>query len=226
MQTTVLFFASLGDLVGQQEITLELSEPLTVRDLVARVEEDYPALKRFDRRFRVAVDQAFVKDESLVNPGVEVAFIPPVSGGAPPVVRAAISTEPISMQRLTQEVMSDHCGAVVTFMGTVRDLTGDQVTDKLHYTSYEAMAQPELLKICQEAVERWPLGGAVVEHRIGELKPGEIAVVAACSAPHRSEAFEAARFLIDTTKERVPLWKKEFGPDGTAWIEGDARVQV
>lgn len=226
METTVLFFASLGDLVGHQEVSVDLKQPLKVAELVKLLEEQYPALKRFDRRFRVAVDQSFVEDESLVEPGREVALIPPVSGGAGPVVRAAIKVEPLDMAALTEEVLSHQCGAVVTFLGTVRDLTGDQVTDKLQYSSYEKMAQSELLKICEEAAQKWPLGGAVVEHRVGELMPGDIAVVAACSAPHREEAFQACRFLIDTTKERVPLWKKEFGPDGTAWIEGDARVQV
>jgi molybdopterin synthase catalytic subunit len=113
---------------------------------------------------------------------------------------------------------------VVSFLGTVRELTGEQVTQRLEYSAYREMAQKELLSICREAARRWSLGGAVVEHRIGTLSPGEIAVVACCSAPHRKEAFEAARFLIDTTKEKVPLWKKEIGPDGVAWIEGDARV--
>lgn len=226
MKTTILFFASLGDLVGEQETQLEISEPLPVSELLVELEQRFPALKRFERKFRVAVEQAFVNDETMVNPGAEVALIPPVSGGAGPVIRATITDQPLDMELLTREVMNTKCGAVVTFMGTVRELTGDQVTDKLHYSSYQAMAQKELLKICQEATERWSLGGAVVEHRVGELLPGEIAVVAACSAPHRNAAFLAARFLIDTTKERVPLWKKEFGPDGNAWIEGDARVKV
>ena len=216
--TKVLFFASLGDLVGQPEIDLELAEEVTVSRLVEILEEAHPELARYDRRYRVAVNQVFAQHEQAVKPGDEVALIPPVSGGAGPVVRAAVRDEALDMEALTREVMSPSCGAVVTFMGTVRDLTGEMVPEKLHYSAYQEMAEKELHDICREAQQRWQLGGAVVEHRVGDLKPGEIAVVAACSAPHREEAFEGARFLIDTTKERVPLWKKEFGPDGSSWI--------
>lgn len=226
MTTTVLFFASLSDIVGSPEIQLDLQQELSVSQLLDRLEVEHPELKRFERRYRVALDQEFVELDSMVTPGAEVALIPAVSGGAQAHIRAAISRTPLSVQKLTEEVMRSDCGAVVTFTGVVRDLTGEQVTDKLEYSAYEAMAQKQLLGICSEAVERWSLGGAVVEHRVGELGPLEIAVVAVCSAPHRKAAFEAARFLIDTTKERVPLWKKEFGPDGTAWIEGDARVDA
>jgi MoaE-MoaD fusion protein len=224
MPTKVLFFASLVDLVGRDEATLELTEEVSVAELLDRLERQFPELKKFERRFRVALNQNFVDNDGSVSPGDEVALIPPVSGGSSPHVRAAIKSEPLDTTALTREVMNTACGAVVSFLGTVRDLTGDQITDKLHYTAYESMAQKELLDICRQACRRWALGGAVVEHRVGQLEPGEIAVVACCSAPHRAEAFEAARFLIDATKERVPLWKKEFGPDGTAWLEGDARV--
>lgn len=223
-KTTVLLFASLQDLLGGEQIEVELSEETTAAELVGMLEDSHPALKRFNRHFRVAVNQEFVSDEDRISPGDEVALIPPVSGGASPHLRASITSDPLEPETVTREVMSSHCGAVVSFLGTVRDLTGDQVTEKLHYSTYQGMAEKELLAVCREAAEKWDLGGAVVEHRVGELEPGDVAVVACCSAPHRNEAFEAARYLIDTTKERVPLWKKEIGPDGTAWIEGDARV--
>jgi len=226
MQSKVLFFASLVELVGHDEVTLEMSEEVSVADFLSRLEKEYPALLRFERRYRVAVDQVFADEDHTISPGSEIALIPPVSGGSYAHIRAAIQEEPLDQNALTMEVMRSHCGAVVSFLGTVRDLTGDQVTDRLHYSAYKEMAQKELHKICLEASARWNLGGAVVEHRVGELGPGEIAVVACCSAPHRKEAFEAARYLIDTTKARVPLWKKEFGPDGAAWIEGDARVHL
>ena len=144
--------------------------------------------------------------------------------GESPTIAVAISAQPLSAERALEAVRRNDCGAVVLFLGTVRDITGEQVTQRLDYSAYQAMAEKELYGLCQEAAERFALGAMVVEHRVGTLEPGEIAVVVAASSAHRDGAFQAARFLIDQTKERVPLWKKEFGPDGTAWIEGDARV--
>ena len=226
MTIEILYFASLSDLMERDSETLELAEGSTAAQMLDVLEEQSPVLRDFDRRFRVAVNQTFVELDSVIPDGAEVAFIPPVSGGEPPSVKVSISKAELDIQAATQAVRRNDCGAVVTFLGTVRDLTGDQVTDKLDYTAYEKMAESELRAICEEAIQRWELGGIVVEHRIGSLHPGEVAVVVACSSAHRDGAFEAARFLIDTTKERVPLWKKEFSPDGTAWIEGDARVQA
>jgi MoaE-MoaD fusion protein len=220
MYTKVLLFASLTDLVGTDEIDLELTGPVRVEQLVEQLEKEYPGLKSFGRRFRVAVNQEFVKDDFQVEPGDEVALIPPVSGGEGPRVRAAVTSVAIDIAALTEEVMRKDCGAVVTFLGTVRDITGEQVTHKLEYSAYLEMANKKLEEICRVAAERFNLGAAVVEHRVGELQPGEIAVMVACSAPHRKEAFDGGRYLIDTTKEQVPLWKKEFGPDGELWVEG------
>lgn len=221
MAIKVLLFASLTDLLGCDEVSLDLNEETTVSTALAALEESYPDLKRYQRRFRVAVNHEFCEDDDRVAPGDEMALIPPVSGGAGAHLRAAVRSTPLDMKAITDEVRRNDCGAVITFMGTVRDLTGSQVTDKLEYSAYLEMAEKKLWEVCREAADRWRLGGAVVEHRTGELFPGDIAVVAACSAPHRDDAFEAGRFLIDATKERVPLWKKEFGPDGEIWVEPD-----
>lgn len=225
MTVTVLSFASLSDLLGASQ-TLELSGPSTVAELLDQLESSHPELKRYQRRYRVAVNQEFVELDAAIPEGAEVALIPPVSGGAPPTLKVRICEQSLSTEDALEAVRRKDCGAVVLFLGTVRDITGDQVTERLDYTVYQALAEKELTKICQEAIERWPLGGVTVEHRVGSLSPGDVAVVVAASSPHRQGAFEAARFLIDTTKERVPLWKKEIGPDGQAWIEGDARVDA
>lgn len=223
MNITLLCFASLSDILGsERKVQLEGSPKVT--DLLDKLESDVPELKRFQRRYRVAVNQEFVDFESGLSEGAEVALIPPVSGGASPSIQVQISEQPLSTEAALESVRRKDCGAVVLFLGTVREITGEQVTQRLDYTAYRALAEKELRQICEEALAHWELGGVVVEHRIGELAPGEIAVVAAASSPHRQGAFEAARFLIDTTKARVPLWKKEIGPDGEAWIEGDARV--
>lgn len=221
---TLLYFASLSDLMGTGEQSLELPDGSSVSDLLDLLEQTTPGLTRFQRRYRVAMNQTFVNFDEPILDGAELALIPPVSGGAGSFISIAISDQPLQPERATEAVRRNDCGAVVLFLGTVRDITGEMVTCRLDYSVYQAMAEKELRALCQEAAELYSLGAIVVEHRVGSLEPGEIAVVVACSSPHRDGAFKAARFLIDETKKRVPLWKKEYGPDGTAWVEGDARV--
>jgi molybdopterin synthase catalytic subunit len=107
----------------------------------------------------------------------------------------------------------------VLFLGTVRDLTGDEVTVRLDYEAYPAMAEKKLAEIEAEMRRRWPLGGVAIEHRVGQLDVGDIAVAVAVSSPHRAEAFDACRWAIDAVKAFVPIWKKNHGPDGSSdWI--------
>ena len=222
---TVLYFASLSDLMGCDEQTLKFPSDSKVEDLLNKLEADKPDLLRFQRRFRVALNQEFVELGASLEDGAEVALIPPVSGGSGIRIEVGISQHPLSLERAVEFVQRRDCGAVVTFLGTVRDLTGEQVTERLDYSAYHAMAEKEMHSICQETIEKFaPLGAIYLTHRIGSLQPGEAAVIVAVSSPHRDGAFQAARYLIDTTKDRVPLWKKEIGPDGQAWIEGDARI--
>ena len=125
----------------------------------------------------------------------------------------------IDHHRLTEQVRRADCGAVVTFLGTVRDLTGDQVTVALDYEAYPAMAEKKMAEIEQETRARWPVGEIILEHRLGHLEVGEVSVAVAVSCPHRAEAFEACRFAIDRLKELVPIWKKENAPDGGGdWV--------
>ena len=225
ISVTVLYFASLSDLMGCDEQKLKLPRDSKVADLLSLLEAERPDLLRFQRRFRVAQNQEFVELTTRLEDGAELALIPPVSGGSGICIEVGISDRPLSVEHAIEFVQRKDCGAVVTFLGTVRELTGDQVTERLDYSAYHAMAEKQMHSICNEAAEKFqPLGAIYVTHRVGSLQPGEIAVVVAVSSPHRDGAFQAARFLIDTTKERVPLWKKEIGPDGHAWIEGDSRV--
>lgn len=224
MTVTVLYFASLVDLMGAGEESLELPEGATVGEFLDALEQATPGLRDYRRRFRVAMNQSFVGLEEPIVDGAELALIPPVSGGAETAISVAISDRPLDPQAAMEAVRRKDCGAVVLFLGTVRDITGDMVTCRLDYSTYRAMAEKELRALCQQAAASFHLGAIVVEHRVGTLEPGEIAVVVAASSAHRDGAFQGARFLIDQTKERVPLWKKEYGPDGSAWIEGDARV--
>jgi molybdopterin synthase catalytic subunit len=133
------------------------------------------------------------------------------------------------MIRLTREVIDDHavtnavrrddCGAVVTFLGTVRELTGDRRTVALDYEAYPGMAEKKLAEIERDTRQRWPVGDMVLVHRLGHLQVGAVSVAVAVSCPHRAQAFDACRYAIDRLKELVPIWKKENWADGsTEWV--------
>ena len=121
-----------------------------------------------------------------------------------------LTRDPIDYHALTESARSPRCGAVALFLGTVRDLTGEQVTVFLDYDAYAPMAEKKLAEIEAEVRKRWPVG--------------EVSVAVAVSCPHRKEAFEACQFAIDTLKELVPIWKKENAPDGTGeWVHQSAK---
>lgn len=135
-----------------------------------------------------------------------------------------LTHDPIDFHALTESVRNPHCGAVVLFLGTVRDLTGEQVTVFLDYEAYGPMAEKKLAEIEADVRTRWPVGDVAMVHRLGRLDVGDVSVAVAVSTPHRAEAFEAARFAIDTLKELVPIWKKENAPDGTGeWVHQSAK---
>ncbi len=131
----------------------------------------------------------------------------------------ALVDDPIDHAALTESVRSDQAGAVVSFLGTVREMTGDRRTVALDYDAYPQMAEAKMRELVAETREKWPVVNVAVEHRLGHLELGEISVAVAVSAPHRDQAFEAGRYLIDELKVRVPVWKKENWADGTTeWV--------
>ena len=134
-----------------------------------------------------------------------------------------LTRDAIDYTALTEQVRKGDCGAVVVFLGTVRDLTGDRVTVALDYEAYPGMAEKKMAEIEADARDRWPVGDIVLEHRLGRLDVGEVSVAVAVSCPHRADAFEACRFAIDRLKELVPIWKKENWADGTTeWVHPGA----
>jgi molybdopterin synthase catalytic subunit len=135
-----------------------------------------------------------------------------------------LTRDAIDYHALTEAVRDPHCGAVALFLGTVRDLTGDQHTAFLDYEAYEPMAEKKLAEIEAEVRRRWAVGNVALVHRLGRLDVGAVSVAVAVSCPHRAEAFDACRFAIDTLKELVPIWKKENAPDGTGeWVHQSER---
>jgi molybdopterin synthase catalytic subunit len=130
-----------------------------------------------------------------------------------------LTTESIDYAVLTETVRRKDCGAVVTFLGTVRDLTDGRVTIALDYEAYPAMAERKMAEIERETRQRWPVGEMAMVHRLGHLDVGEVSVAVSVSCPHRAQAFEACRFAVDRLKELVPIWKKENWVDGTTeWV--------
>jgi molybdopterin synthase catalytic subunit len=134
-----------------------------------------------------------------------------------------LTHEVIDYHALTERVRRGDCGAVVTFLGTVRDLTGGRVTVALDYEAYPGMAEKKMAEIEAQTRARWPVGDILMVHRLGRLEVGEVSVAVAVSCPHRAEAFESCRYAIDRLKELVPIWKKENWADGTTeWVHPGA----
>ena len=137
-----------------------------------------------------------------------------------------LTYEPIDYHALTEAVRRPGCGGVVLFLGTVRDLTGDEVTAFLDYEAYPGMAEKKLAQVEQETRARFPVGDVALVHRLGHLEVSEVSVAVAVSCPHRAEAFEACRFAIDRLKEIVPIWKQDNRPDGSsAWVHPEGEKQ-
>jgi molybdopterin synthase catalytic subunit len=135
-----------------------------------------------------------------------------------------LSREPIDYVALTESVRRAGCGGVVTFLGTVRDITGNEITTALEYEAYAPMAEAKMAEIAADTCTRWPGCEVSLVHRLGRLAVGEISVAVAASAPHRAEAFAACRHAIDRLKELVPIWKKDIAPSGESeWIHPETR---
>jgi len=212
----VLLFAALREAVGQKQLDLELPDDATLSELVARLEREYVTLARYRGRLLVSLNEERAPLETQLGDGDEVALLPPVSGGSE---RAWIETRPLSMDVLLDEVSGPTMGGVVTFTGIVRNQARGAEIDHLEYEAYVPMAMSELRKITAAVSARWPQVRLALSHRVGRLAIGEAAVMIAAAAPHRAEAFEACRFAIDTLKQTVPIWKKEFATNGAYWVE-------
>jgi molybdopterin converting factor subunit 1 len=210
MEVTVRLFAMLRERAGQPELTLELPAGARVGDALAELHglaEGVPLV--------MAVNREYADEQRVLDPGDELALIPPVSGGearAAPWVR--VSAEPLSLDALAERVRDPRAGAVVTFQGVTREV------ERLEYEAYAEMAEERLAAIAAEAVERHGLCAAAVEHRVGEVPLTEPSVIVAASAPHRGEAFAGAREIIDRVKAEAPIWKKEVEGAEERWVEG------
>lgn len=233
MQVQVLFFAALRDWAGTGRLCVELeASEATVTDLVNVLSERYPALSSGLLTALVAVNHEYASHDDPLSGGDEVAFFPPVSGGASGNDKPeylAITDQPLDPAQLLSRIVTPTTGAVCIFSGVVREQTevGDNVlqTDHLIYEAYRPMAETKLHQVAREIRERFPdVHGIAIVQRIGKLESGQITVLVACSSSHRHDSiFEATRYGIDRLKEIVPVWKQEIGSDGVAWVEGHYR---
>jgi molybdopterin synthase catalytic subunit/molybdopterin converting factor small subunit len=187
-----------------------------VRDLLALLARDHPVVERFGERLATSVNLEVVPGETVLGDGDEVALLPPVAGGAG---RCWLSDRPLDAGAVSARVEGSGMGGIVVFVGAVRDRARGREIRHLEYEAYPPMAEREMERIADEAAERWQGARVAIAHRTGRLEIGDLAVVVAAAAPHRAEAFAACRYAIDTLKQRVPIWKKEFAADGEYWVD-------
>lgn len=226
MHVTVLYFATLRDLTGERQETLELSPPATLADLKEALQERHPSIEPSLGTALFAINREYAFPEDTLEGGDEVAVFPPVSGGGEKPDHFQITDEPLDMNRVLAPLIRPTTGAACVFTGVVREVTARgqaYETDYLQYEAYRPMAEAKLKQVASEIRERWPsVEGIAIIQRLGRLEPGTPTVLIACTAAHRdSGVFEAARYGIDRLKEIVPIWKKEVGSGGEAWVEGD-----
>jgi molybdopterin synthase catalytic subunit len=129
-----------------------------------------------------------------------------------------ITDETLNINECLREIEDPTVGGIDIFVGTVRNHTKGEKVLKLYFEAYQSMAKKEMKKIAEKACEKWPLNAALIHHRLGNLDIGEVPVIIAASSAHRDAAFEACRFMIDTLKETVPIWKKEYLENGEVWV--------
>jgi molybdopterin converting factor subunit 1 len=215
------YLARLRELAGTDCETVEIPVGWTVSDMYDSLRRTHPRLPGREG-VRAAVNQEFTDWSATVSAGDEVAFIPPVSGGAHGVgVLFELTPDPLDARRLEAAVSHKGAGAICTFTGVVRDSSRGRSVTHLDYEAYAEMAVAEMRKIGDEIAEQWPEARVAMAHRTGSLEIGEASVVVSVSCPHRAEAIAACKWGIDRLKESVPIWKKEHAADGTYWIEGD-----
>ncbi len=196
---TVRLFAALKERAGTGRLELELPDGARVADALAALDGLADGLSLV-----LAVNREYASPERVLAASDELAVVPPVSGGAAH-VHTRVVDHALSLDALVAHVQDPRAGAVVTFSGVTRDVS------HLDYDGYVEMAEAELRRIAEEAVERFGLCAVASEHRTGRVVTSEASILVAASAPHRPEAFAGARYVIDQLKERLPIWKQERG---------------
>lgn len=225
MQIRVLFFGVLKDLVGRPSETLDLPDGAQVQNVLSLYAREAPRFAAMLPALACSVNQEYSRPDRALAPGDEVAFLPPVSGGAPEVMplrgEVRIVREPIAAPAVLAGLKRPEDGAAVVFEGIVRNHTRGRRTLYLDYEAYEPMALQQMRGLAEQARERFGVAGVSILHRLGRLEIGETSVLIVVASAHRGAAFDACRWVIDTLKKTVPIWKKEYFEDGAVWADGE-----
>ena len=230
MKVRLLTFASASDAVGANEVTIELHDGIsTVADLKTELEQRYPALGELWLKLAVAIDGEIATDQNTIHDGSEIALLPPVSGGtaAEPESREALVTAPIDTEAVQRSVSSPACGAVLLFLGDVRNNFQGRSVEKITYYAYRSMAESRIRTIIEELEAEYPGLRLNLVHRIGPIEVGETSVVIAAASPHREAAYESSRMALERLKKEVPIWKREHYADGEhQWREEESLAEA
>ncbi len=224
MRVRVLFFGMLKDLAGTASDRLELADGATIADLLKHYEGRIPRLKDSLPSLAVAVNQEYAERLTALKPDDEVALLPPVSGGAgesESKSHALIVRAPIDTSQVLADIKCGEDGAVVVFEGIVRNQTRGRKTLYLDYEAYEEMALRQMERLADQSLKQFQIRDVALVHRLGRLEIGETSVLIVVASAHRAAAFDACRWLIDTLKRTVPIWKKEYFSDGAVWADGE-----
>ncbi len=229
MRARILFFGLLKDIVERPSEEIDLPEGTDLRGVFDLYAARHPRMRDLSRSIVMARNQEFAELSTPLAEGDEVAFLPPVSGGARPapceIVDAgnyfALTRHAIDIHGVIARILTGAEGAVVTFEGTVRNNTNGRPTLYLDYECYEAMALKMIARIGAEVGASHAVTRVAMVHRLGRMLIGETSVAVIVTAPHRRPAFEAALEGIDRLKKLVPIWKKEHFADGEVWVEGE-----
>jgi molybdopterin synthase catalytic subunit len=223
MRVRILFFGILKDFADKSSDSLELPEGSTVGDMLrhyARI----PKLKDSLSSLAIAVNRQYAGADTELKQDDEVALLPPVSGGSGGGERepyASIVRDSIDTSRILAHIKRGEDGAAVIFEGVVRNQTRGRKTLYLDYEAYEEMALQQMESLADQAVRQFQIRDVAIVHRLGRLEIGETSVLIAVASAHRAAAFDACRWLIDTLKRTVPIWKKEYFSDGAVWADGE-----
>ena len=230
MQVRILFFGMLKDLAGRGSELLTLPERSTVGDVFTHYEETTPKLGELAASIAISLNQEFAEPDTTLKEGDEIAFLPPVSGGLADSEGdgrtergrySSIVRDKIDREEVLDKLKQPADGAAVVFEGVVRDNTRGQRTLYLIYEAYEEMALKQMDALAEQALQQFPVRDAAIVHRLGRLEIGEASVLIVVASAHRAAAFDACRWLIDSLKRTVPIWKKEYFEDGAVWADGE-----
>jgi len=225
MRVRVLFFGNLKEIAGRSDDQLELPNGATLADVLSHYERQFPRLRSFLPSIAVSVNQEYASPAVSLHEQDEIGLLPPVSGGAEAprnmAVNVSIIRTKIDTSKILGEMKQPEDGAVVVFEGIVRDNTRGRPTLYLDYEAYEAMALKQMETLAEQALEQFEVREVTLVHRLGRLEHSETSVLIVVASAHRAAAFDACRWLIDTLKRTVPIWKKEYFDDGAVWADGE-----